>query len=261
MLAAAQQALGAGPEVSRNRLGIVACFNTGAVAATRRFFEGVIKGGQRFASPNLFPETVFNSPTSHVAAVLGVDGPCYSLVGDDAAWVSAIRVAATWLASGWVDHALVIGAVELDPIVIDAFARAGWLPPHGRTGYVPSEGAGALLLRRAGPGETLQIVQLADGFTYRNRNDALGSARECLAQFPVDVVRCHTAQHSWFGRIEERLPGRKHVTLPYHGDAFVASAAWNTVAAAELARRERRRILLPIWGLTGECSALLLGAE
>ncbi|MGD0058108.1 MAG: beta-ketoacyl-[acyl-carrier-protein] synthase family protein [Verrucomicrobiia bacterium] len=261
MLAAAQHALAAAPELARDRLGVVASFNTGAVVATRRFFEGVIKTGQRFASPNLFPETVFNSPTSHVAAVLGAAGPCYSLVGDDAAWVTAIRVAAAWLANGLVDHALVIGAVELDPIVIDAFARTGWLPPHGQTGYVPSEGAGALLLRRAELQDDLQIVQLADGFTYRNRNDAPGSARDCLAQFPADVVRCHTAQHNWFGRIEEQLPGGKRVTLPYHGDAFVASAAWNTVAAAELARREHRRILLPVWGLTGECSALLLAAE
>jgi 3-oxoacyl-(acyl-carrier-protein) synthase len=261
MLAAAQQALATVPESSHGRLGIVASFNTGAVAATRRFFEGVIKSGQRFASPNLFPETVFNSPTSHVAAVLGVAGPCYSLVGDDAAWVNAIRVAAVWLANGLVEHALVIGAVELDPIVIDAFVRTGWLPPHGQTGYVPGEGAGALLLRRAGPRDNLRIVQLADGITYRNRDDAPESARKCLAQFPADVVRCHTAQHNWFGCIEEQLPGGKRVTLPYHGDAFVASAAWNTIAAAELARRERRRILLPIWGLTGECSALLLAAE
>ncbi len=261
MLAAARQALASIPEVPRDRLGIVASFNTGAVVATRRFFEGVIKSGQRFASPNLFPETVFNSPTSHVAAVLGAAGPCYSLVGDDAAWVNAIRVAATWLASGLVDHALVIGAVELDPIVIDAFVRTGWLPPHGRTGYVPSEGAGALLLRHAEPQDNLRILQLANGFTYRNRNNAPGSARDCLAQFPDGVVRCHTAQHNWFGRIEEQLPGGKIVTLPYYGDAFVASAAWNTVAAAELACRERRRILLPVWGLTGECSALLLAAE
>jgi hypothetical protein len=49
--------------------------------------------------------------------------------------------------------------------------------------------------------------------------------------------------------------------LPYRGDAFVASAAWSTIDAAEVARREGRRILLPIWGLSGQCSALLLAAE
>jgi len=57
MLAAAQQALAANPSIHRNHLGIVAAFNTGAIVPTRRFFEGVVKAGQRFASPNLFPET------------------------------------------------------------------------------------------------------------------------------------------------------------------------------------------------------------
>jgi 3-oxoacyl-(acyl-carrier-protein) synthase len=260
MLAAAQEALAAESALRRDRLGIVASFNTGAIVATRRFFEGVIKSGQRFASPNLFPETVFNSSTSHVAAVLGAAGPCYSVVGDEAAWVNAIRVAGSWLTNGLVDRVLVIGAVELDQILIDAFERAGWLQPHGRTGYVPSEGAGALLLRRAEPGDDLRIVQLADGFTYRKRSEAVRSARECLGHFPADVIRCRTAQHNWFGSIEEQLPCAKSLTLPYHGDAFVASAAWHTIAAAQLAQRERRAVLLPVWGVTGECSALLLGA-
>jgi hypothetical protein len=261
MLAAAQQALAADPAIRRDRLGIVAAFNTGVIVATRRFFEGVIKGGQRFASPNLFPETVFNSPTSHVAAVLGVAGPCSSLVSDDTAWVNGISVAATWLANGLVEHALVIGAQELDPIAIDAYQRAGWLPPRGRTGFVPSEGAGALLLGRAESGKGLRIAQWAEGFTCRVRCDALSSARECLAQFPKDVLRCRSAPHNWFHHIEEQLPGGKTLSLPYRGDAFVASAAWSTIDAAEAARREGRRVLLPIWGLSGQCSALLLAAE
>jgi 3-oxoacyl-[acyl-carrier-protein] synthase II len=261
MLAAAQQALAASPSIPRDRLGIVATFNTGAIVATRRFFEGIVKTGQRFASPNLFPETVFNSPTSHVATVLGVAGPCYSVVGDDTAWVNGISVAATWLANGLVEHVLVIGAEELDPIAIDAYRRAGWLSPAARTGFVASEGAGALLLGRAESGKELRIVQVTEGFTYRQRTDALSSARECLAQFPTDVLRCRNAPHSWFHPIEEQLPGGKTRSLPYRGDAFVASAAWSTIDAAEVARREGRRILLPIWGLSGQCSALLLAAE
>ena len=260
MLAAARQALASSPALRQERLGIVAAFNTGAVVATRRFFEGVVKNGQRFASPNLFPETVFNSPTSHVAAVLGVAGPCYSVVGDDSAWVNALRVGASWLATGMVDHALVIGAVELDPIVIDALVRVGWLPPRGRTGYVPSEGAGAMLLGRVASGNELRIAQLADGFTHRRRSEALQTARECLAQFPSDAITCRTAQYNWFGRFEKQLRSAKGLTLPYHGDAFVASAAWNTIEAAEIARREERKILVPVWGVSGECSALLLAA-
>jgi 3-oxoacyl-[acyl-carrier-protein] synthase II len=260
MLAAAQQALAAAPTISRDRLGIVAAFNTGAVVATRRFFEGIVQTGQRFASPNLFPETVFNSPTSHVAAVLGVAGPCSSLVGDDTAWVNGISVAATWLANGLVEHVLVIGAQELDPIAIDAYRRAGWLSPPVRTGFVTSEGAGALLLGRAESGKGLRIAQWTEGFTYRKRSEALSSAQECLAQFPKDVLRCRNAPHNWFHHIEKQLPGGKGLSLPYRGDAFVASAAWSTIDATEAARREGRRILLPVWGLSGQCSALLLAA-
>lgn len=260
MLAAAQQALAASPSIRRDRLGIAAAFNTGAVVATRRFFEGVVKTGQRFASPNIFPETVFNSPTSHVAAVLGVAGPCSSLVGDDTAWVNGISVAATWLANGLVDHVLVIGAEELDPIAIDAYRCSGWLSPPMRMGFVPSEGAGALLLGRAESGKELRIAQWTEGFTCRHRTDALPAARECLAQFPKDVVRCRNAPHNWFHRVEEQLPGKKTLSLPYRGDAFVASAAWSTIDAAAAAQREGGRILLPVWGLSGQCSALLLAA-
>ncbi len=79
MVETAKQALS---DTGAKGLGIVAAYGTGAVVPTRRFYEGVIKSGPRFASPNVFPETVFNSPTSHVAAVLGVNGPCYSLAAD-----------------------------------------------------------------------------------------------------------------------------------------------------------------------------------
>ncbi len=261
MLAAARQALAGVPTLDRDRLGIVAAFNTGVVVPTRRFFEGVLKSGQRFASPNVFPETVFNSATSHVAAVLGVAGPSYSLVSDDAAWVSAIRLARNWLINGLVDHALVLGATELDPIAIDAYACGGWLPPHGKTGFVPSEGAGALLLGRAGANGELRIARLADGFTYRSRSEARRAAQDCLAEFPADVAVCPTARHNWFGRIENEVTRDASLTLPYHGEAFAASAAWNTVLAAELVRTEHESVLLPVWGLNGECSALLLASR
>jgi Beta-ketoacyl synthase, N-terminal domain len=258
MLAAAQQALATEPGLDRNRLGIVAAFNTGVVVPTRRFFEGIVKNGQRFASPNVFPETVFNSATSHVASVLGATGPAYSLVSDDAAWVGAIHVARTWLANESVEHALVIGATELDPIAIDAYVCGGWLSPHGRTGFVPGEGAGALLVRRARDGDGLRIAQMADGFTYRSPRDVCQVAQDCLARFPVADAVCRTAQHTWLRSVESKLAGDGFPKLPYYGEAFAASAAWNTIFAAEFARKGQLGILLPIWGLNGECSALLL---
>jgi hypothetical protein len=106
----------------------------------------------------------------------------------------------------------------------------------------------------------LRIAQLADGFTYRSRSEARRAAQDCLAEFPADVAVCPTARHNWFGRIENEVTRDAPLTLPYHGEAFAASAAWNTVLAAELVRTRQESVLLPVWGLNGECSALLLAS-
>jgi 3-oxoacyl-[acyl-carrier-protein] synthase III len=260
MLAAAQQALAAAGSVDRAKLGIVAAFHTGLIVATRRFYEGILKNGQRFASPNLFPETVFNSATSHLATVLGVSGPCYSVLGDDSAWVNAVGVAACWLANRSVEHALVIGAEEFDPLELDAYAHARWLRRNGS--FVASEGAGALLLRRANQEDAVVVTHLAEGFTYRRAQEAREQAARLFAGFQGGSEVCLTAQHTWLADIEaqthRKLKLRSAPLPPDHGQAFAASAAWDTVWAAERVRATRQPILVPVWGLSEQCSALLL---
>ncbi len=269
MVEAAKQALSgrSGDAAPTKARGIVAAFGTGAVALTRRFYEGVIKSGPRFASPNVFPETVFNSPTSHVAAVLGVDGPCYSLAADDTAWVGAIRVAATWLATGTCDDVLVIGAEEFDPIQLDAYAAIRWLRNDGR--HVPSEGAAALLLRPARTGERRRITGIVEGFSYRNKREAREAAVGATSRSRLSnghdrevapPMAFRSAQRNWFAPIEAEVLQSYPAPppLPYLGEAFAASAAWNTVRAISQARGT---MLQPVWGLAQQCCALLLEAE
>ena len=265
MLEAARQAIDAAGNVDPARLGIVAAYGSGSLTASRRFFEGVLKNGQRFASPNLFPETVFNSPTSHLATVLGAAGPAYSVVGDNSAWVNAIQVAACWLANGVVEHALVIGAEELDPIILDAYASARWLSRNNHCGFTAAEGAGAILLRRATPSDSVRLEKVSEGWTFRNRRQARARAEECVADFG-DVRRvCRTAQNTWFETIECELAQRhgweSPPPLPDCGYAFTATAAWQTVRAVEQVRRDGKRLAVPIWGLNEQCSALILAAK
>ena len=52
------------------RLGIVTCTLTGGISYSRRFYEEVMQDPAT-ASPIIFPETVFNSCASHLAACLG----------------------------------------------------------------------------------------------------------------------------------------------------------------------------------------------
>lgn len=261
MMEAAQQALDDSGGIDNNRLGIVVALSGGCFVYMRRFFQDMLREGRRFASPLLFPETVYNAPASHVASVLKIPGPCYSVVGDGSAWVTAIATAACWLELGQLEHVLVLGAEELDAVALEAFQAVGW-SKKGRP-FVAAEGAGALLLRRSRSADRTRITAMAEGFTYRNKAQARRAASECLKSFGDSDVHFHrSAQNTWLGSIEEetirRQGGICEGDLPYCGEAFSASAAWHTVRALSSLSPERSELRVPVWGLNEQISALHL---
>ena len=260
MAEAASQAMAGLGDAPRDRVGIVAALFTGSLAFSQRFFQDVITDGQKFASPAIFPETVFNSPLSHLASILNIPGACYAIVGDESAWVTAILAAAAWLRSGSMDHVLVVGAEEMAPIALNAYAASGWFHP-GRS-FIPSEGAGALLLRSAKNGDRLIIRTAADGFTYRSRREAASAATACMEMSPVKLPVFHSAQHNWMASLETKATAsRKSLPdeqLPYCGEAFTASAAWHTLRAISLLGDAHPGILQPVWGQTQQISSLEL---
>jgi 3-oxoacyl-(acyl-carrier-protein) synthase len=250
MAEAARQAIG---EKAPARLGIVGAFFTGPCHFSRRFFEPVIERGASFASPALFPETVYNSSLSHLASLFGVDGSCYAVVGDDSAWVTALDVASLWLDLDLVDAVLVVGGEELDASAVEAYAASGWL----RSGFVPSEGAAALLVGR--PAEhSPRITALTPGFAYRSRSAARRAVDKCLAHLTEAPV-ARTAAGTWMNRIiAGRDKGPALNSAPGH--AFTASAGWRTLLGLQwLAEQSAHFALwLPVWGLHHQVSALRL---
>jgi 3-oxoacyl-(acyl-carrier-protein) synthase len=70
---------------------------------TKRFCCDIVEAGAQSASPLLFPETVFNAPASHLAAILGITGTTYTLVGDSAVGLLAIKMADDLMASEALD--------------------------------------------------------------------------------------------------------------------------------------------------------------
>ena len=66
------------------RIALIFAVSNGGVTYTKRFYHEIVGTGAQAASPLLFPETVFNAPASHLAAILGVTGATYTLVGDGA---------------------------------------------------------------------------------------------------------------------------------------------------------------------------------
>jgi 3-oxoacyl-(acyl-carrier-protein) synthase len=254
----AEQALANVSAAERAETGIIVAFSAGCLAYSRRFFEGIVKQGQKTASPALFPETVFNSPVSHVAAVLGLNGAAYALVGDETAWVSALITASTWLRQERVKQVLVLGVEEFDPLVLDAYRSARWLGTAN--GFLASEGAGGILVRRSQPADPKNITTARDGLIYRTKKEAALAAEHMLRA--VDAPLFPTAAHTWLAPIETALTADRarieNAALPHLGEAFTASAAWHTLRALHFLNSETPRILLPVWGLNHQLGALEL---
>lgn len=149
-VAAALEAIGEGRREAirsgEHRLGIVFSLVNGCVQYSARFF-GEVLADPALASPILFPETVYNAPASHLAALLGSTGPCETLVGDSAQFVEALKVAVRWIEDGDCDGVVVVGAEEYDWLCAEAVQLFA-------PGVTFSEGAGALYLEAAAAGGT-----------------------------------------------------------------------------------------------------------
>src|SRR5207342_1717597 len=105
------------------RIALIFAISNGGVVYTKRFYHEIVESGAQSASPLLFPETVFNAPASHLAAILGITGASYTLVGDGAVGVLALRMAEDLMASSELDRCLVIGAEEADWLLCDAYRK------------------------------------------------------------------------------------------------------------------------------------------
>jgi Beta-ketoacyl synthase, N-terminal domain len=257
LIEAAAQALGPMPPKDRAQTGLIIALSAGCLVYSSRFFQGILSSGQRTASPALFPETVFNSPGSHVAAVLGLNGAVYALCGDESAWIGALKTAAVWLRRGRVRQVLVLGVEEFDALVLDAYRSARWLQ---RRSFVTSEGAAGLLVRAAQPSDASVIATAHEGPPYRTRAEAAFAAAELFSGLD-ELVPCHrTARGTWVERLErEATEGRPEFSAappPSLGAAFTASAAWETIRAARTL--DSQRGLAPIWGLNHRFGCLEL---
>src|SRR5207237_3584824 len=110
------------PEIAR-RTALIFAVSNGGVIYTKRFYHEIVESGAQAASPLLFPETVFNAPASHLAAILGITGASYTLVGDGAVGTLALKMAEDLMAGDTLDYCLVVGAEEADWLLCDAYRK------------------------------------------------------------------------------------------------------------------------------------------
>ena len=174
-------------KIDMERTALIFAVSNGGVTYTKRFYHDVVKTGAGSASPLLFPETVFNAPASHLAAVLGLTGASYTLVGDGAIGILAMQMAEDLMANETIDCCLVVGAEEADWVLCDAYHK--WrltraeppIEPFAKPsrGTVLSEGAGAVLLGRDGP---VTIGKIHPGGNFSERGEARAWATRILIE-------------------------------------------------------------------------------
>ena len=219
------------PISNRDKTGLIVILFTGSITYSRRFYQEIVQQGTRVASPMIFPETVFNSPTSHVVSQLKIGGPVYSLLGDETAWIAGLETAALWLQLGKAENVVVVAGYEIDAMSIEAYHAAGWI----KKGLLPAEGAGAILLGQPAESTRPQIVELEQGYLYRTRQEFRKQKQMIENEFKQNEL-LPPPWNPW--------TAQKNSPPTHHG--FPLSAAWKTIEAARSLSHQRK--ILPLYG-------------
>jgi 3-oxoacyl-(acyl-carrier-protein) synthase len=207
---------------------------SGCVNYSRRFYDEVLRDPSA-ASPLVFPETVFNAPASHIAALLGTPAINYTLVGDPGAFLQGIAIAAGWLNKDRVDAALVIGAEEADWLTSDAshlFSR----------GSILGDGSGAVYLKKDFANGTMaELSCVTDCHLFLQRQSRVEAAARARSQLPAshpdhlladglqNVARVDAAEtDAWRDWNGYRISPKKIL-----GEGLMAAAAWQCVTAID----------------------------
>jgi len=245
----ALRAAGLEPGSHGERTALIFAISNGGVIYTKRFYSNIVQSGAQSASPLLFPETVFNAPASHLAAILGITGATYTLVGDGAVGIAAVKMAEDLMANEALDHCLVVGTEEIDWLLCDAYRR--WrllrsLPPiepfsEQQRGMILSEGAGAILLARQGQ-FTIESSHPGGYFSKRaEAGDILRQILNDLSETQIDFV-ISSANGTFVDQAESEAIGQivpdaiVYTGKPALGESVGAAAVWQIIVATQALR-------------------------
>jgi 3-oxoacyl-(acyl-carrier-protein) synthase len=231
------------------RTAVIFAVSNGGVIYTKRFYHDVVASGAQAASPLLFPETVFNAPASHLAAILGITGASYTLVGDGAVGLLALKMAEDLLENPAIDRCLVVGAEEADWLLCDAYHRWHLLrdsapaepfqsPPRG---MILSEGAGAVLVDRGG---AVAFEQIDAGCNFRKQSEAAACIEQIFDRLePGDEdIIIASANGTFIDAAEARAITNRCAAAPVYapkaalGESVGASTFWQFICAAQALR-------------------------
>lgn len=237
-------------KIDESNMGVVFGISNGGVRYTTRFYNDIISTGAGTASPLLFPETVYNAPASHLAALLGLDGMSYTLVGDSMVGLSALTFGADLVATGQLEHCVVVASEEAEWVLCEAFRKSRFcvhreeIKPFGgpkNRGTIFSEGAAAVVISRRG---LIEMTDFHRGIPFFNRKEAGKTLRSVLGSlgFPPEAVFT-SANGTAFDdeesfALKSAWPKAERINCKAAlGESIGAGALQQTVLAVETLRR------------------------
>jgi 3-oxoacyl-(acyl-carrier-protein) synthase len=265
-LSALDHARSTSHKIDMQRVALVFAVANGGVIYTKRFYHDIVTTGAQSASPLLFPETVFNAPASHLAALLGIEGASYTLVGDGAVGLVAIKMAEDLLGNEDLDYCLVVAAEEADWLLCDAYHKWRLL----RAGFL-SEGAGAILLGRSG---NVRIAAAHPGKYFSSRKEAAAVLAEVAREltFRDEDIVIGSANGTFIDAAERKAIGADATIYSPKvalGESVGASALWQVIVAAQFlttqqlppscdAKLDRNSVVVLSCGLNQQVAGLRL---
>lgn len=175
----------------------------GSSGYCEQYYSQIVREGVLAANPMLFAEGVPNAAAAHLSLMLGLHGPCQTVIGSRTAGLDAIRLAAARIASGEWERALVGAAEEFSPTVNAAHARQRDAGPER---FVVSAGAVTMLLESRSAmesrgGRARGFIQAASGGVARG-GAVTRLIRNSLRTIGSPQLVVGSADGTWIDRAE-----------------------------------------------------------
>jgi 3-oxoacyl-(acyl-carrier-protein) synthase len=255
---AAQQAFqdaGLDPRSLGDRIAVAVGTMSGGSEASEAFMRPYLLRGPEGASPLVFPNSVANAASGHLALAFGLKGPSITFVDRENATFAALEQAARWLRAGLVDVALVLGTDGLFPLLFDVCRGSRLLARHGDPelgsgrGFLPGEGAQAFLLelRSSAEARGAQPRARLQALACRSSTGAGAAERSCALGQAVSALRNQTDDLT----VDRRIGGGNGLARldALEADTAEAHPHWPTALHPKL-----------LWGEFGGSGGQLLAA-
>ncbi len=185
----------------------------GSANYSRDYYAQIVKEGIPSANPLLFAEGVPNAAAAHLSLAMSLKGACQTLIGSRTAGLDALRLAATRIAQGEWERAVVGAGEEYSDVVNDAYKHCGLYcgsdatePFNRGSGFVTSGGAVSFILEsqeafNARGGRPRGALEFFAGAAPRPRRE-IDAAAQVLRELGSPQYIMSSANGTWIDRVE-----------------------------------------------------------